>query len=88
MAEKNLTPPAAPVEAPRAATETTAAPVKTYYQVMHGAVGQWPQGTVISLQDDLVGIDVDRLLRLGAIAETAAPVAATPVVEGDTPPAE
>ncbi len=59
---------------------------KQYYQIMHGGVGQWSQGTIIT-SDDLAGIDVDRLLGLGAIAETAAPVDVTPATE-EAPPAE
>jgi hypothetical protein len=98
MPEKEPTARAAPVEAPRAATKTAAAPEKTYYQVIHGAVGQWEQGAVISSDDlfapvydknaNLVGtqpIDVERLLRLGAIAVTTAP--AEPIAD-DAPPAE
>jgi hypothetical protein len=49
------------------------APAKSYYQIVHGAVGGWAQGQVIS-SDDLAGIDVDRLLRLGAIAPTQEPI--------------
>lgn len=48
------------------------APAPTHYTIVHGAVGPWAQDRVLSA-DELAGIDIDRLLRLGAIAPTAAP---------------
>jgi len=42
--------------------------------VLHGAVGAHSQGAVIS-SADLIGVDIQRLLELGAIGAIAAPVA-------------
>lgn len=75
------TPPAA--EKPRQRTLTVAqpkAPQITYYKVLHGAVGSWEQGTVIS-SEDLKDIDVGRLLKLGALAVTDAPAEEAPAVD-------
>lgn len=79
---------------PKAAAKAPAGP--TYYKVLHGAVGQWAQDTVISSDDlvanvhdkggNLIGttpIDVDRLLRLGAIRVTDAPEEEAPPVAPD-----
>lgn len=79
---------------PKAAAAKAPAGPK-YYKVLHGAVGQWSQDAVIS-SDELVAnvhdasgklisttpIDIDRLLRLGAIAETSAPTV-EPAAEPD-----
>jgi hypothetical protein len=80
--------PSTPANRPSAAQPRTKAPAaaKTpttrYYQVAHGAVGGWEQGAIIT-SDDLAqpGIDIDRLLKLGAIAETAAPEADAPAAD-------
>jgi len=75
-----------PDNQPKAAqpAQRAAAPAKeravTHYKVLHGAVGQWEQGAVIS-SDDLRDIDVDRLLRLGAIEPAQEPIK-------DVPPAD
>lgn len=79
------TPPApAPTSAPRQRTlvaQPKAAKI-AYYKVLHGAVGQWAQDTVIS-SDDLTGVDVGRLLKLGALAVTDAPAEEAPPVAPD-----
>lgn len=59
---KALEPAAAPASAAKARS----------YDVLHGAVGEWPQGTEVTA-DELAAADVDeagvrRLLDLGAIA--------------------
>lgn len=74
-----------PVKAPaRPATARTraAAPAPTHYLVLHGAVGQWPQDSIVTA-DDLKDIDVDRLLRLGAIQPTQEPIKDVPADESD-----
>lgn len=87
-------PPEKPQPKRSASAKAPAGP--TYYKVLHGAVGQWAQDTVIS-SDELVAnvhdkagaligttpIDVDRLLRLGAIAVTDAPEEEAPPVAPD-----
>lgn len=51
-------------------TQPDNAPAKgDSYRVLHGAVGTWTKGQII-LASELDGIDVDRLLRLGAIETT------------------
>lgn len=72
----------------KTAKVTASAPAgPDYYRVLHGAVGGWEQGTSLS-SDDLSGIDVGRLLRLGAIEPTQEPIKdVTPVADepGDVP---
>jgi hypothetical protein len=79
MAENKPNEPAAP-SAPKApparvrpSAAKTAAPARQWYQIAHGGVGQWAQGQIIT-SDDLVNIDVDRLLSLGAIQEITEPI--------------
>jgi len=58
------------------------APKVTYYQVLHGAVGVWAQGAVISSDELVANVhDIDRLLKLGAIAVTDAPIEDAPADE-------
>jgi hypothetical protein len=67
---------APPAEADKAALEPAAAPKSATtagsYDVLHGMVGEWPQGTEVTA-DELKAANVDevqlkRLLDLGAIA--------------------
>ena len=59
---------------------SVAPPILTFYTVLHGAVGPHVQGSVIT-SADLNGVNVQRLLDLGAIVETAAPVEVAPVAD-------
>ena len=67
-------PDAAPDVTPDAAAAPVAAPVVdavsvpvARYIVTHDGLGDWLKGQVVTA-DQLAGIDIDRLLRLGAIA--------------------
>jgi hypothetical protein len=65
-----------------------AAPTIGWYVVLHGAVGGWEQGRVVTAEE-LQNIDIDRLLRLGAIAPTQEPIKdVLPIAAEDAPPAE
>jgi hypothetical protein len=56
-----------------AASAPAKAPIVTHYKALH-AVGVWEAGAIIPAADlAQPGIDIDRLLSLGAIAVTAAP---------------
>lgn len=44
------------------------APEPRLFAVLHSAVGNWPKDTILS-ESDLAGLDIDRLLGLGAIGD-------------------
>ncbi len=44
----------------------------TYYQIEHTAVGEWRTGEVVAVAA-FKGLDIERLVALGAIAPTDAP---------------
>lgn len=44
------------------------APEPRLFAVLHSAVGTWPKDTILD-ETDLAGLDIDRLLGLGAIGD-------------------